>query len=119
VRLLARHLTSCRPGQETVPRCYVPTRPCLRSTQTPALERIIERAGDVEVTANPIAAPVAIYSILNANGQAINRREAIVLFARMTENEMRRYALPENCHMVELGCVGATLADSQSQENDP
>src|SRR5882724_7219461 len=56
-----------------------------------ALERIIERAGDVEVNANAVVSAVAAYSKLNANGQWIDRRETIdlnELFARMTEDEM-------------------------------
>jgi hypothetical protein len=67
-----------------------------------ALERIIERAGDVRVNANAIVSAVAAYSKLNANGQWIDRRETVNLndlFLRMTEAEMRRYAskgeLPE------------------------
>ena len=60
-----------------------------------ALERIIERAGDVEVNANAVVSAVATYSKLNTNGQWIDRRETIDLndmFARMTNDEMDRYA---------------------------
>ena len=67
-----------------------------------ALERIIERAGDVEVNANAIVSAVATYAKLNASGQLIDRVENVnlnELFSRMTEDEMRRYAtrgdLPE------------------------
>jgi len=42
-----------------------------------ALERIIERAGEVEVNANAIVAAVSTYAKLNAHGQWIDRREAI------------------------------------------
>src|SRR6266550_44630 len=84
-----------------------------------ALERIIERAGEVEVNANAIVAAVSTYAKLNAHGQWIERRETIDLndmFARMTENEMRRYAssgaLPEWFTSV----VGATASDSQRGE---
>lgn len=87
-----------------------------------ALERIIERAGDVEVNANAIVSAVATYSKLNANGQWIDRRETIDLndlFARMTQDEMQRYAsvgeLPEWFTAV----VGATPSDSQRQVNEP
>ena len=83
-----------------------------------ALERIIERAGEVEVNANAIVAAVSTYAKLNAHGQWIERRETIDLndmFARMTEDEMRRYAssgaLPE-------WFVVATGADSKRGENE-
>ena len=86
-----------------------------------ALERIIERAGDVEVNASAVVSAIATYSKLNANGQWIDRRETIDLndmFAKMTEDEMRRYAssgaLPEWFTSV----VGATATDSQRGENE-
>ena len=67
-----------------------------------ALERIIERAGDVPVNAAAVVSAVAAYSKLNAQGQWVDRRESLDLnqmFARMSEEEMQRYAsrgeLPE------------------------
>lgn len=84
-----------------------------------ALERIIERAGDVEVNAAAVVAAVATYSKLNANGQWIDRRQTIdlnELFARMTEQEMRQYAsageLPEWFGSV----VATTAGDSQESQ---
>jgi hypothetical protein len=86
-----------------------------------ALERIIERAGDVEVNANAVVSAVAAYSKINTNGQWIDRRETIDLndmFAKMTNAEMDRYAtkgeLPEWFSSV----VGATGADSKRGENE-
>jgi len=63
-------------------------------------------------------AAVSTYAKLNAHGQWIERRETIDLndmFARMTEDEMRRYAssgaLPE-------WFVVATGANSKRGENE-
>lgn len=85
-----------------------------------ALERMIERAGDVEVNAAAIVSAVTAYSKLNANGQWIDRRETIdlnSLFARMNEDELLRYAttgaLPEWFSSV----VGATVSDSHGGRN--
>ena len=85
-----------------------------------ALERIIERAGDVRVNANAIVSAVATYSKLNANGQWIDRRETINmndLFFRMTEAEMRRYASKGELPEWFSAAVGATPTDSQGGEN--
>jgi hypothetical protein len=86
-----------------------------------ALERIIERAGDVEVNANAVVSAVATYSKLNANGQWIDRRETIDLndmFARMTEDEMRRYASNGELPAWFTSVVGATGQDSQRGQNE-
>jgi hypothetical protein len=56
-----------------------------------ALEKIIERAGEVEVTAAAVVAAVQAYGRLNAQGQWIDRVEHVnlnKLFERMTEAEM-------------------------------
>jgi ribosomal protein S14 len=86
-----------------------------------ALERIIERAGDVEVNANAVVSAVATYSKLNANGQWIDRRESVNLnemFARMTEDELRRYASRGELPGWFTSLVGATEADSQRGGNE-
>ena len=86
-----------------------------------ALERIIERAGDVEVNANAVVSAVATYSKLNANGQWIDRRETIDLndmFARMTEDEMRRYASNGELPTWFTSVVGATGSDSPRGKNE-
>jgi hypothetical protein len=56
-----------------------------------ALEKIIEKAGEVEVTAAAVVAAVQAYGRLNAQGQWIDRVEHVnvnKLFERMTEAEM-------------------------------
>jgi hypothetical protein len=60
-----------------------------------ALERIIEKAGDVSVTASAVVAAVEAYAKINANGQWINRSEQVTLpqlFERMTRQELEAYA---------------------------
>ena len=60
-----------------------------------ALERIIEHAGEVEVTAASVVAAVQAYSKINAVGQWIDRNETVDLneiFDRMTREELEAYA---------------------------
>lgn len=67
-----------------------------------ALERIIEKAGEVDVTASAAVAAVQAYAKINAAGEWIDRTEAVSLndlFERMSNEEMEAYAqtgvLPE------------------------
>lgn len=67
-----------------------------------ALERIIERADDIPVTANAIVAAITTYARLNAQGQLVERSEQLSLndlFDRMSTDELEAYArdgeLPE------------------------
>ncbi len=60
-----------------------------------ALERIIERAGEVDVTASAVVAAVQAYSKINAAGQWIERTEQVSLndlFDRMSTEELEEYA---------------------------
>jgi hypothetical protein len=60
-----------------------------------ALERIIEKAGEVDVTASAVVAAVQAYSKINAMGQWIDRSETVdlnELFDRMTREELEAYA---------------------------
>lgn len=60
-----------------------------------ALERIIEGASDVEVTASAVVAAIQAYAKINAQGQWIDRSEDInmnELFERMTLEELEAYA---------------------------
>lgn len=59
-----------------------------------ALERIIEKAGEVEVSASAVVSAVAAYKI-NAAGQWVELSERVnltELFGRMTREEMEAYA---------------------------
>jgi hypothetical protein len=67
-----------------------------------ALEKIIERAGDVDVTASAVVAAIQAYSKINAAGEWIDRTETVSLnqlFERMSTQELEGYAktgaLPE------------------------
>src|SRR5271167_2211948 len=60
-----------------------------------ALERIIERAGEVDVTAAAVVAAVQAYSKINATGQWVDRSEHLNLndlFERMNLQELEAYA---------------------------
>lgn len=60
-----------------------------------ALERIIEKAGEVDVTAAAVVAAVQAYSKINSAGQWIDRTETINLhdlFERMSQDELEAYA---------------------------
>jgi hypothetical protein len=60
-----------------------------------ALERIIEKAGEVEVTASSVVAAIQAYSKINAVGQWIDPSEQVGmrdLYDRMTAQEMDVYA---------------------------
>jgi len=60
-----------------------------------ALEKIIEKAGEVEVTSAAVVAAVQAYSKINAQGQWIDRSEHVSLndlFARMSREELQTYA---------------------------
>jgi hypothetical protein len=67
-----------------------------------ALEHIIEKSADVEVTAAAVVAAVQAYSKINAQGQWVDRTEQVSLnevFERMSQEELEIYAkegtLPE------------------------
>jgi hypothetical protein len=60
-----------------------------------ALERIIEKAREVDVTASAVVAAVQAYAKINAAGAWIDRSETLSLndlFARMTTDELEAYA---------------------------
>ena len=60
-----------------------------------ALERIIEKAGEVDVTASAVVAAVQAYSKINAAGQWIDRTEQVSLndlFDKMSTAELEEYA---------------------------
>jgi hypothetical protein len=68
-----------------------------------ALERIIERVGDVEVTAAAVVAAVQAYAKVNSKGQWIERVEHLGMndmFERMTREELGFYAKDGNYSLV-------------------
>lgn len=83
-----------------------------------ALDRIIEKAGEVDVTASAVVAAVQAYSKINAAGQWIDRTEQVSLndlFDRMSTHELEEYAqhgtLPKW-----FEAVAQTATGSDSQE---
>jgi hypothetical protein len=80
-----------------------------------ALERIIEKAGEVDVTASAVVAAVQAYAKINAAGEWIDRTETVSLnqlFDRMSNQELEAYAQTGTLPEWFRGTVGATAADS-------
>jgi len=85
-----------------------------------ALERIIEQAGEVEVTAPAVVAAVQAYAKINAAGQWVDRSEHLnlnELFERMTAQELEAYARDGTLPGWFTQTVSATPIDSQEAEN--
>jgi hypothetical protein len=60
-----------------------------------ALERIIEKAGEVEVNAAAVVSAVSAYARINGRGEWVERRETVnlnALFERMSAAELETYA---------------------------
>ena len=61
-----------------------------------ALERIIERVGDVEITCSAVVAAIQAYAKINAAGQWIDPSDRLTLhdlYQRMSPHELNAYAL--------------------------
>ena len=86
-----------------------------------ALERIIEKAGEVDVTSSSVVAAVQAYAKINAEGQWIDRSETVnlnELFNQMTEKELEAYAQDGSLPRWFTTTVGATATDSQEGETE-
>ncbi len=86
-----------------------------------ALERIIEKAGDVEVTASAVVAAIQAYSKINAQGHWVERTEQVSLnelFERMSREELETYARDGKLPDWFTQTLGATRADSQGEDQD-
>ena len=86
-----------------------------------ALERIIEKAGDVQVTAAAVVAAVQAYAKINAAGQWIERSENVSLsdlFERMTQEELEAYARNGRLPDWFPQSAAATPTDSQEELGD-
>jgi hypothetical protein len=60
-----------------------------------ALEHIIEKGTDVEVTAGAVVQAVIAYAKINSEGRLVERSERVdlnLLFNKMTRDELRQYA---------------------------
>jgi len=83
-----------------------------------ALEKIIERAGEVDVTAPAVVAAVQAYSKINVAGQWIDRSEHVdlnAIFEKMTAQELEAYAQNGTLPAWFTGTVGATASDGQKE----
>ncbi len=86
-----------------------------------ALERIIEKAGEVQVNASAVVSAVATYARINSSGQWVERSEQVnlsELFERMSREELDRYAKTGELPEWFTGTVGATPTDSQDRGRD-
>jgi hypothetical protein len=86
-----------------------------------ALERIIEKAGDVEVTAASVVAAVQAYAKINSGGQWIDRTETVNLhdlFERMTQDELETYARDSKLPHWFTTVVSATSAEEKEHPSD-
>jgi hypothetical protein len=83
-----------------------------------ALERIIEKAGEVDVTASAVVAAVQAYAKINSAGEWIDRTETTSmndLFDRMSTDELEAYAQAGTLPEWFRATVGATEGDSQKR----
>jgi hypothetical protein len=86
-----------------------------------ALERIIEKAGEVEASATAIVSAVSAYAKINASGQWVERSEHVnlnELFERMSREEMEAYAKDGLLPSWFEQAVGATGSDSRGGSNE-
>ena len=86
-----------------------------------ALEKLIERAGEVEVTASAVVAAVSAYSKINADGAWIDRTETVdihALFARMSNPELEEYAKTGNLPAWFRMAAGATGINDNRSASD-
>ena len=89
-----------------------------RRTSGPALERIIEKAGEVDVTASAVVAAVQAYAKINSAGEWIDRSETVSmnqLFDRMSATELEAYAQTGALPGWFKATVGATDDDSRKR----
>ena len=85
-----------------------------------ALERIIEKAGDVEVNAAAVVNAISSYARINNRGEWVERTETLnlnALFDRMTQAEMEAYAKDGVLPGWFTETLGATAPDSQEAES--
>ncbi len=81
-----------------------------------ALEKIIERAGDVEVTGSAVVAAIQAYAKINSSGEWVDKIETVSLndlFDRMSAPELEKYAAHGELPGWFRSTVGATQPDSQ------
>ena len=85
-----------------------------------ALERIIEKAGEVEATASAVVGAVQAYSKINAQGQWVDQSQQVnlnELFDQMRKEELEEYAKSGSLPEWFSQTVGATATGSHEGED--
>jgi hypothetical protein len=85
-----------------------------------ALEKLIERAGDVDVNAAAVVSAVSAYARINSRGQWVERTETVDMnevFNRMSTTELEAYAKDGSLPAWFEGVVGATAGESRGSDN--
>jgi hypothetical protein len=80
-----------------------------------ALERIIEKAGEVDVNASAVVGAVSAYARINSRGEWVERTETVNLaemFQRMSPDELDAYAKTGLVPEWFKAAAGATATDS-------
>src|SRR5438128_6035013 len=86
-----------------------------------ALEKIIERAGEVEVSATAVVSAVSAYARINAAGQWVERTERIdlnELFNRMSSPELEEYARDGKLPDWFTSVTGAAIKEDRAKESE-
>jgi hypothetical protein len=86
-----------------------------------ALEKIIERAEDVQVNASAVVAAIQAYAKINRAGQWIDQAHGTdmhALFNQMTKEELIAYAQDGSLPEWFRGVVGATVNGSPEGQNE-
>ena len=76
-----------------------------------ALEKLIERAGDVEVTASAVVSAIQAYTKINSAGEWVEKIETVSmndLFDRMSAPELENYAARGELPRWFRSTIGAT-----------
>jgi hypothetical protein len=85
-----------------------------------ALARIIEKSGDVDVTAAAVVAAIQAYAKINAQGTWVDRAEHVNLnemFDRMSKQELEKYARDGTLPDWFTQTVSVTSCNSEADEN--
>jgi hypothetical protein len=87
-----------------------------------ALERIIEKAGEVEVNAAAVVNAVSAYARINGRGELVERSQTVnlnALFERMSAEELEKYARDGALPDWFEASVAATGTDSRGGSSEP
>jgi hypothetical protein len=86
-----------------------------------ALEKIIEKAGEVDVNAAAVVSAVAAYARINSKGEWVERSESVNLndlFERMTAPELEAYAADGVLPSWFESTVDATPSSGERERNE-